>query len=98
MHFKGRLLIDGTNEVKLQGTGNGPIDAFFNALKKVGLDKYKFKGYSQHAIAEGSDAKAVSYIELKKPDGKYIFGIGIDSNVNIASVLGVLNAINRAEA
>ena len=43
-------------------------------------------------------AKAVSYIELKKPDGEYIFGIGIDSNVNIASVLGVLNAINRAEA
>ncbi len=38
VHFKGRLLIDGTNEVKLQGTGNGPIDAFFNALKKVGLD------------------------------------------------------------
>ena len=98
VHFKGRMLIDGTTEVKLQGTGNGPIDAFFNALKKVGLDKYKFKGYSQHAISEGSDAKAVSYIELKTPAGKRIFGIGIDSNVNIASVLGVLNAINRAEA
>ncbi|MEE0872161.1 MAG: alpha-isopropylmalate synthase regulatory domain-containing protein, partial [Ruminococcus sp.] len=59
--------------------------------------KYEFIGYSQHAISSGSDAKAVSYIELKKPDGKNIFGIGVDSNVNIASVLGVLNAINRAE-
>ena len=39
VHFKGKLRIDGTTEVKLQGTGNGPIDAFFNALKKVGLDK-----------------------------------------------------------
>ncbi len=98
VHFKGKLIIDDRDEVMLIGVGNGPIDAFFNALKKVGLDKYEFISYSQHAISQGSDSKAVSYIELKKPDGGNIFGIGIDSNVNVASVLGVLNAINRAEA
>lgn len=97
VHFKGKMTIDGTDEVALSGVGNGPIDAFFNAIKQVGLDKYEFISYSQHAISQGSDSKAVSYIELKKPDGKNIFGIGIDSNVNVASVLGVLNAINRAE-
>lgn len=97
VHFKGKMTIDGTDEVVLSGVGNGPIDAFFNAIKQVGLDKYEFISYSQHAISQGSDSKAVSYIELKKPDGKNIFGIGIDSNVNVASVLGVLNAINRAE-
>ena len=98
VHFKGKMKINGNEEVSLSGVGNGPIDAFFNAIKKVGLDKYEFISYSQHAISQGSDSKAVSYIELKKPDGKSIFGIGIDSNVNVASVLGVLNAINRAEA
>ena len=98
VHFKGRMLTDDGTELKLRGIGNGPIDAFFNALKSVGIDKYKFISYSQHAISQGSDSKAVSYIELKKPDGESIFGIGIDSNVNIASVLGILNAINRAEA
>ncbi|RGM18007.1 2-isopropylmalate synthase [Eubacterium sp. OM08-24] len=97
VHFKGKMTIDGTDEVVLSGVGNGPIDAFFNAIKLVGLDKYEFISYSQHAISQGSDSKAVSYIELKKPDRKNIFGIGIDSNVNVASVLGVLNAINRAE-
>ena len=97
VHFKGKMTIDGTDEVVLSGIGNGPIDAFFNAIKQVGLDKYEFISYSQHAISQGSDSKAVSYIELKRPDGKNIFGIGIDSNVNVASVLGVLNAINRAE-
>lgn len=97
VHFKGKMTIDGTDEVALSGVGNGPIDAFFNAITQVGLDKYEFISYSQHAISQGSDSKAVSYIELKKPDGKNIFGIGIDSNVNVASVLGVLNAINRAE-
>ena len=98
VHFKGKMSIDGNSEVTLSGTGNGPIDAFFNALKTVGVDKYSFKSYSQHAISEGSDSKAVSYIELMTPDNKTIFGIGIDSNVNVASVLGVLNAINRCEA
>ena len=98
VHFKGRMKLDDGTELKLQGTGNGPIDAFFNALKSVGIDKYEFISYSQHAISQGSDSKAVSYIELRKPDGKNIFGIGIDANVNVASVLGVLNAINRAEA
>ena len=97
VHFKGKMTIDDADEVTLSGVGNGPIDAFFNAIKKFGLDKYEFISYSQHAISQGSDSKAVSYIELKKPDGKNIFGIGIDSNVNVASVLGVLNAINRAE-
>ncbi len=97
VHFKGRMMIDGNTEVKLKGVGNGPIDAFFRALKPINMDKYRFVNYSQHAISEGSDSKAVSYIELKKPNGKNIFGVGIDSNVNFASILGVLNAINRAE-
>ncbi|MCH5304666.1 MAG: 2-isopropylmalate synthase, partial [Ruminococcus sp.] len=97
VHFKGRMKIDGDTEVKLNGVGNGPIDAFFKALRPINMDKYKFVNYSQHAISGGSDSKAVSYIELQKPDGKNIFGVGIDSNVNFASILGVLNAINRAE-
>ncbi len=98
VHFKGKMQIDGDSIVKLNAVGNGPIDAFFKALKPINMNKYKFVNYSQHAISEGSDSKAVSYIELRKPDGKNIFGVGIDSNVNFASILGVLNAINRAEA
>ena len=97
VHFKGKMKIDGSDIVTLNGVGNGPIDAFFKALEPVNVGKYKFVNYSQHAISGGSDSKAVSYIELQKPDGKNIFGVGIDSNVNFASILGVLNAINRAE-
>ena len=97
VHFRGKMIIDGEDVVTLSGTGNGPVDAFFNALKPVGIKDYKFISYSQHAISSGSDSQAVSYIELKKPDGDNIFGVGIDHNVNFASILGVLNAINRAE-
>ena len=98
VHFKGTVVIDGTDKRNTTGVGNGPIDAFFNAIKKIGIDQYKFRSYSQHAISEGSDSLAVSYIELETPENKRIFGVGIDHNVNYSSILGVLNAINRNEA
>lgn len=93
--FEGDILA-GSVKVHVIGTGNGPIDAFFNAMTKVGVDNYEFINYHEHAISQGSNSKAISYIELKKPDGKHIFGVGIDSNINFASILGVLNAINRS--
>lgn len=98
VHFKGTIAIDKNDVRSTTGVGNGPIDAFFNAMKKIGVDKYQFCSYSQHAISEGSDSQAVSYIELKTPQGKRIFGVGIDHNVNYSSILGVLNAINRNES
>lgn len=98
--FTGTIRMDNIegHDITITGTGNGPIDAFFNALKGVGINNYEFMSYSQHAISSGSDSKAVSYIQLKTPRGNDIFGVGIDHNVNFASILGVLNAINRSEA
>lgn len=88
---------DSSTDKEIFGEGNGPIDAFFHALAGVGIDQYRFVDYSQHAISTGSDSKAVSYIQLEKPDGKSIFGIGISRNIYRSSIFGVLNAINRAE-
>lgn len=98
--FTGTIRMDNIegHDIAITGTGNGPIDAFFNALKGVGINNYEFLSYSQHAISSGSDSKAVSYIQLRTPRGNDIFGVGIDNNVNFASILGVLNAINRSEA
>jgi 2-isopropylmalate synthase len=45
----------------LQGGGNGPIDAFVNAL---GLD-IRLMDYHEHAIGSGADAKAACYVELR---------------------------------
>lgn len=97
--FTGTLLIDTggcTTKENIEGRGNGPIDAFFNAMRSIGVDCYKFLSYSEHAISEGSDSKAIAYIELLGEDGKGVFGVGIGSNINIASIYGLLNAINRA--
>ncbi len=89
-------VFNGKEEVPIYGEGNGPIDAFFNALHHIGVENYQFVSYHEHAIGKGSHAKAVAYIELKAPDGKNYFGVGIHDNINIASIKGVISAINRA--
>ena len=95
VHFKGTIRVNGVDH-QVEGCGNGPIDAFFNALRTIGITEYAFLSYHEHAISAGSDSKAIAYIELRKPDGRNIFGIGIESNINLASIQGVLNAINRS--
>ena len=94
--FEGMLKHDDEDAVNIKGKGNGPIDAFFNALATVGITGYKFVDYSEHAISIGSDAKAVSYIHLSSDNGKQLFGVGISHNINYASIRGILCAINRS--
>ena len=81
----------------VSGKGNGPIDAFFNALRTIGLTEYEFVSYSEHAVSGGADSKAVSYIQLRHGD-QVVFGVGEDHNISIASIKGIICAINRGEA
>ncbi|BDT56520.1 2-isopropylmalate synthase [Massilia varians] len=75
----------------MQGKGNGPIDAFVNAL---GLD-IRVMDYHEHAIGHGADARAACYVELRVGSGQTLFGVGIDSNIVTASFRAVLSAVNR---
>jgi 2-isopropylmalate synthase len=77
--------------LSLQGGGNGPIDAFVNAL---GLD-IKLMDYHEHAIGSGANAKAACYVELRLEDGPTMFGAALDSNIVTASFKAVLSALNR---
>ncbi|QRX83199.1 2-isopropylmalate synthase [Glaciimonas sp. PAMC28666] len=78
-------------QLTLKGVGNGPIDAFVDAL---GLD-VKLMDFHEHAISAGADAQAASYIELRLNDAPTAFGVGIDANIVTASFKAVLSAINR---
>jgi 2-isopropylmalate synthase len=77
--------------LQLQGGGNGPIDAFVNAL---GLD-IKLMDYHEHSIGSGANARAACYVELRLANGPTLFGAGIDSNIVTASFKAVLSAVNR---
>ena len=94
--FEGKIDVWGDMK-EVAGVGNGPIDSFFQALAGIGVEGYEFVNYHEHAISRGSDAKGICYIELKIPGNGHIFGVGIDSNINVAALLGILCAINRAE-
>ena len=96
-HFSGVLSVRG-QFIQLESRGNGPIDAFFNALGQAGIEGYSFISYSEHAISMGSDSQAVAYIELRVPGSRRIFGVGTEHNINFASVKGILSAINRFES
>ena len=93
--FDGDVQVKGIN-THITGQGNGPIDAFFNALQTIGVKGYEFIDYHEHAISQGSNSKAIAYIELKRPDGRHVFGVGINPNINTTSLLGVVNAMNRS--
>ncbi len=97
VHFTGTLQYNGDAPIEIEGTGSGPIEAFCQALNKIGLQDYRFVDYSEHAISRGSDSKAVSYIHIQNPEGKDVFGIGISHNINYASMKGLLCAINRCQ-
>jgi 2-isopropylmalate synthase len=82
-------------EVEITGEGNGPIDAFCNALREEeGLD-FSLLSYHQHALEGGSGSRAVSYIELEDGEGRRRFGVGIDTSISLASFRAVLSALNR---
>jgi 2-isopropylmalate synthase len=84
------LMVRGRQHAR-QGGGNGPIDAFVNAL---GLP-IRLMDYHEHAIGSGANARAACYVELRVEDGPTLFGAGIDSNIVTASFKAVLSAVNR---
>ena len=82
----------------VSGEGNGPIDAFFNAIKGEKMSRFTFLDYKSHAITDGSDSQGVAYILLQdQRDGKKYWGVGLSHNINLAPLRAILSAINRAK-
>ena len=91
------ITIDGQAH-KLTGSGNGPIDAFVHALGHTALPKLDVLSYAEHSLGKGSEARAVSYIQIKTDRNRTLFGAGIDTNIELASIKAIVSALNRALA
>ena len=87
-------LVDGGQEKHLTASGNGPLDAFVTALESTGLS-VRILDYAEHALSEGHDAKAASYVECEI-DGQILWGVGIDPSITTSSFKAVISALNRA--
>jgi len=89
------LRIDGKVSA-LKGEGNGPIDAFVRALSGTGLPAIEVLNYVEHSLGRGAEARAVSYIQVRTAGGHTLFGAGIDTNIELASIKAIISALNRA--
>ncbi len=87
------VITDNGIDVTLDGSGNGPIAAFCDALSRHGID-VRVLDYAEHAMSAGGDATAASYLECAV-DGRVLWGVGIDPSITTSSLKGIISAVNR---
>lgn len=91
----GHVEVDGV-KTELDASGNGPIDAAFSGLQKALGFSLRVSDYTEHALGQGSGAKAVAYVEVSDPAGSSHFGAGCHESTLRAALEAVLSAVNRA--
>ncbi len=87
------LTIDGEDKY-MDATGDGPVDAAFNAIKMLFPHKAQLQVYQVHAVTEGTDAQATVTVRLEE-DGRIVIGTSADTDTIVASVKAYVNALNK---
>lgn len=83
-------------EVEISGQGNGPVDAFVQAVTKQFAVDFRVVDYHQHATGAGADAQSACYFEVQAGKGETRYGAALHSNIVSASLIAVCSAFNRA--
>lgn len=89
------VIFDG-EEIVIKGVGNGPIDAFVNALNTTFEVNFRVVDYHQHAISSGADAQSACYVEIQVGSAETRYGASLHSNIVSASLQAVCSGFNRA--
>lgn len=83
---------------EVEAVGNGPLDAVKVALHDTTDANVTILDYTQHALGEGSNARAAAYICMRdEKTGKVTHGVGVSSNITRAGIRAVFSALNRLE-
>ncbi|MFY9658249.1 MAG: 2-isopropylmalate synthase [Methylocystis sp.] len=77
-----------------QASGNGPVDAIFNAIKALAPHEATLELFQVHAVTEGTDAQAEVSVRLSE-EGKSVTGRGADPDTLVASARAYVSALNR---
>jgi 2-isopropylmalate synthase len=85
----------GGAEVAVEGVGDGPVEAFVNAIAGHFGESFDVVDYTEHAIGRGASARAVAYVETSSGSGDVRWGVGVDANITTASLLAVLHGFER---
>ena len=87
------LSIDGVDHTTI-ATGDGPVDATFNAVKALFSHNARLQLYQVHAVTEGTDAQATVSVRMEE-DGRLVTGQSADTDTVVASVRAYVAALNR---
>jgi 2-isopropylmalate synthase len=87
-------LTDGVETLVIYGRGNGPVDAFVDALRRAFPHDIHVHDYHEHAIGSGEDAAAICYVELTV-EGTTYWGVAVDPNIVTASLAAIVNGLGR---
>ena len=87
------LDIDG-HASQVESTGDGPVDAIFNAIKALFPHEAVLQLYQVHAVTEGTDAQAEVSVRLEE-NGKTVTGRGADTDTMVASARAYISALNK---
>ncbi len=81
---------------EVEAVGNGPLDAVKLALHNTTDVDVTILDYTQHALGEGSNARAAAYICMRdEKTGNVTHGVGVSSNITRAGIRAVFSALNR---
>jgi 2-isopropylmalate synthase len=75
-------------------TGDGPVDACFNAIKQLFPHDAKLQLFQVHAVTAGTDAQAEVTVRLEE-NGKTVNGQGADTDTLVASCKAYLHGLNK---
>ena len=75
--------------------GNGPIDAFTNALKQTPAPRFNITAFHEHSIGTGNDTSAIAYVQITCEDGRQCWGAGKSTNIGRAGIDAVVSALNQ---
>lgn len=78
----------------IAANGNGPLDAFVNAMRQTPAPRFNVTSLHEHSIGTGSDTQAVAYVQITKENGDQVWGVGKSSNVGRAGVAAIVSALN----
>ncbi|MCP1202532.1 2-isopropylmalate synthase [Acetobacter oryzoeni] len=87
------LSVDG-KAIDAKATGNGPVDAAFNALRKAFPHEARLALFSVGAVTEGTDAQARTTVRLEEA-GKMVDGQGADADTVVSAVRAYVHALNK---
>lgn len=96
-HARVKATVEYTGKrMDIEGSGNGPINAFMHAMEQAGWDGIDVVEFHEQSIGTGSGTEAAAYIMIQDNSGKETWGVGLHTDITAAGLKALISAYNRS--